>query len=229
MSRTIARTRFATTFGATVGVLAAGAALGVTGPAAAASTTETVSTGTVSTTAVDADGAVLRASEMPTVNEVQDWRRVARRASRVSSAQPVSLASLGATDRSRRDFALSGGRASSVVLTFDDVTEASDAYAEIRSWRGHSGDNVPAAGRLLFTGKHVPVNVERGRASYFSFVFKSDRAADEGTFEWLGVTRRGAAVSIVAWRVIGQDATYEVDPTVASLQAANRRLVRLNG
>jgi hypothetical protein len=226
MFRSTARNRVATTIGAAVlGVAATGAALGAAGPAAAAPTTSDA----VATTAADPRSALLRAADMPEVNDVQDWRRVATRSTRVSKAQPESLAALGATRRVRRDFALPGGQASSVVLTFDDAREAADAFADVRSWRRHTGDNVPARGRLLFTGKHVPVAVDSGRGSYFSFVFKRDKAADEGTFEWLGVTRRGAAVSIVAWRIDGQDATYDVDPTIASVQAANERLAGLNG
>jgi hypothetical protein len=229
MSRSTARTRLATTIGAAVlGAAATGAALGTAGPAAAAPTTRDAAA-TSATTAAAPRSALLGATEMPEVNNVQDWRRVATRSTRVSKAQPESLAALGATDRARRDFALPGGQASSVVLTFDDAKEAADAYAEVRSWRQHTGDNVPAGGRLLFTGKHVPVTVESGRGSYFSFVFKRDRAADEGTFEWLGVTRRGAALSIVAWRIDGQDATYDVDPTIASVRTANEKLAGLNG
>jgi hypothetical protein len=69
--------------------------------------------------------------------------------------------------------------------------------------------------------------VPAGRASFFTFVYKTDRDADEGTFEWIGVTRCDAAVSIVAWRVNGADATYDVDPTITSVQAANAKLARL--
>lgn len=217
MTRSTARRRLATTLGAALGVLATGAALGVTGPAAAATTTP------------DPHRALLKAAAMPVVNEVQDWRRVATRSTRVSTAQPVGLGALGATDRARRDFALPGGQASSVVLTFDTRDEASEAYATVRSWRKHTGDRVPAAGRLLFTGKHVPILVESGRGSYFSFVFKRDRSSEEGTFEWLGVTRRGTSVSVVAWRIDGQDATYDADPTIASVKVANVKLAGLNG
>jgi hypothetical protein len=31
----------------------------------------------------------------------------------------------------------------------------------------------------------------------------------------------------VAWRVNGADATYDVDPTIASVQTANAKLARL--
>jgi hypothetical protein len=41
------------------------------------------------------------------------------------------------------------------------------------------------------------------------------------------VTRRGTDVSIVAWRVGGTDATYEVDPTLRSVKLANRKLAKL--
>jgi hypothetical protein len=137
------------------------------------------------------------------------------------------LRELGAADSARRDFALPGASATHVVLTFDDVESAGEAYLEVRSWRRHTGDHVPEAGRLLYTSRNAAVEVDRGRGSFFSFVFTSERASEEGTFEWLGVTRRGTSVSIVAWRVGGQDATYEVDPTIASVQASNKKLARL--
>jgi hypothetical protein len=114
-----------------------------------------------------------------------------------------------------------------VVLTFTDAAAAADAYAEVKAWRQHTGDNIPAGGQLLFTGRNTPVTVERGRGSYLPFVFKTDRTADEGTFEWVGVTRRGNAVSIIDWRVNGADATYQVDPTIASVRAANVKLARI--
>jgi len=34
-------------------------------------------------------------------------------------------------------------------------------------------------------------------------------------------------VSIIDWRVNGSDATYDVDPTIASVQAANIKLARI--
>jgi hypothetical protein len=201
-----ARTRNAVL--ATTGALAAAVtALGVTGPASAAEGTPETA---VTTTVVDPNDALLRANQMPVVNQVQDWSRVATRHSRVSTAQPEALSALGFTDKARRDFAIAGGRATNVVLTFADAAAAADAYAQ-----------------LLFTDKNKPVTVEQGRGSYLSFVFKSDKTSDEGTFEWVGVTRRGTAVSIIDWRVNGSDATYDVDPTIASVQAANVKLARI--
>jgi hypothetical protein len=218
-----ARTRTAVL--ATTGALAAVVtALGVTGHASAAEGTPETA---VTTTVFDPNDALLRANQMPVVNDVQDWSRVATRHSRVSTAQPEALSALGFTDKARRDFAIPGGRATNVVLTFADKAAAVDAYAEVKAWRQHTGDNIPAGGQLLFTSKNKPVTVEQGRGSYLSFVFKSDKASDEGTFEWVGVTRRGTAVSIIDWRVNGSDATYDVDPTIASVQAANIKLARI--
>jgi hypothetical protein len=218
-----ARTRNAVL--ATTGALAAiVTALGVTGPASAAEgPPETV----VTTTVVDPNDALLRANRMPAVNDVQHWSRVTTRHSRVSSAQPEALSALGFTGKARRDFAIAGGRATNGVLTFADSAAAADAYAEVKAWRQHTGDNIPAGGQLLFTDKIKPVTVEQGRGSSLSFVFKSDTTSDEGTFEWVGVTRRGTAVSIIDWRVNGSDATYDVDPTIASVQAANLKLARI--
>ena len=218
-----ARTRTAVL--ATTGAVAAlVTALGVTGPASAAECTPETA---VTTTVVDPNDALLRANQMPVVNDVQDWSRVATRHSRVSTAQPEALSALGFTDKARRDFAIPGGLATNVVLTFADKAAAVDAYAEVKAWRQHTGDNVPAGGQLLFTSKFKPVTVEQGRGSYLSFVFKSDKTSDEGTFEWVGVTRRGTAVSIIDWRVDGSDATYDVDPTISSVQAANSKLARI--
>lgn len=206
-------------------IVARTTAVVATGLAGVAVLTGTASTATASAAPAD---ALLRASEMPVVNEVQDWHRVDVRG-RVSAAQTQPLSALGATERARRDFRLAGStaRASSVVLSFDSVAEADEAFAEVKSWRRHTGDNVPDEGRLLFTSKPEPVDVERGRGSYFSFVYKTDRDSDEGVFEWLGVTRRGATVAIVSWNVGGQDATYDTDPTIASVQRANEKLARL--
>lgn len=225
MSRSIARTRRSATIAAAVLATSAVTAGVMTG-ALAGSAAADEGSATVST-AVDPNDALLRAGQMPVPNQEQDWARVATRHRRVSNAQPAALKALGFEDKARRDFAIAGGQATNVVLTFANAAAAKDAYAEIKGWRSHTGDNVPAKGTLLFTDKRRPVEVEAGRGSYFSFVFKSDKDALEGTFEWLGVTRRGDAVSIVAWRIGGQDATYEVDPTIASVKTANAKLARL--
>jgi hypothetical protein len=207
---------------ATTAVASGVAVAAVAGPAAADEGPRAVVT-----TAVDPNDALLGRAQMPVVNDVQDWSRVAVRHTRASTAQPTALSALGFEDKARRDFSIPGGSATNVVLTFADVADAKGAYAGIKGWRSHTRDNVPADGALLFTDKTRPVDVEAGRGAYFSFVFKTDKNADEGTFEWLGVTRRGDAVSLVVWRIDGQDATYEVDPTIASVQTANAELARL--
>ena len=226
MTRTTSRTRRPATLA--VAVLATTAvASGVVTAALAGTAVAGEGSPAVVTTAVDPNDAVLTKSQLPKPNQEQRWSRVAVRHTRVSNAQPTALKALGFEDKARRDFAIAGGEATSVVLTFADAAAAQDAYAEIKGWRSHTGDNVPAGGQLLYTSKNTPVEVEAGRGSYLAFVFKSDKNADEGTFEWLGATRRGSAVSLVAWRIDGQDATYEVDPTIASVQTANAKLARL--
>ena len=229
MTRTIARNRFAATLGATAGVLAAGLALGVVGPASAAIAVDTTGTNAAATTAVDPTTALLRASQMPKIDQARSLVRVARREGLVSNAQPGPLSDLGATALARRDFAVPGttSAATSLVLTFDSKFDATMAFREVRTWRWHTTDNIPPEGRVLYTGAHVWVPVEKGRGSYFPFSFMSDRSSVEGTFEWLGVTRREKSVSVVAWRVDGTDATYLVDPTVRSVKIANRKLARL--
>ena len=211
------------------GVLAvatlAGTAVATTATAAVNPATTPAATTTVDPN--DPRGALLRADQMPVVNDVQHWTRVDTRTTRLSRSQPAPLSTLGYTDRARRDFAEPGAQATNVVLTFADAAKAQEAYAEVKAWRQHTGDRIPSAGRLLFTSKPSAIEVPAGRASYFSFVYKTDRSSTEGTFEWVGVTRRGAAVSIVAWRVKGSDATYDVDPTIASVKTANAKLARL--
>jgi hypothetical protein len=186
-----------------------------------------VSATTTPASAVDTSAALLRAGQMPVVNEVQDWTRTERRRGRISNAQTESLRELGATDIARRDFALPGATGSSAVLAFDSVVDAKAAYREIKSWREDTGANVPDEGRLLFTEPLRSISVDEGTGAYFGFVFVEEEDAVEGTFEWLGVTRRGADVSVVAWRVGGTDATYEVDPTLRSVRLANKKLAKL--
>ena len=226
MNRTVVTTR-RTALAAGVLALATVAGAAVADSAAA---TTAPTTSPASTTAVDpndTNGALLRADQMPVVNDVQHWTRVDTRHTRVSRSQTGALSDLGFTAKARRDFAEPGAQATSVVLRFADAATAKAAYAEVKAWRKHTGDHIPSAGKLLFTGDATAVDVPAGRASYFTFVYKTDRSAFEGTFEWVGVTRRGAAVSIVAWRVNGADATYDVDPTIASVQTANAKLARL--
>lgn len=227
MTRTTVPTRRTASLAVLSGVVTAGLVAGAVAAGGTALAAEAPTRAAVTTTAVDPNDALLRAGQMPVVNQVQHWTRVATRHTRVSEAQPGPLSDLGYARKARRDFAEPGAQATSVVLTFADPGKAADAYAQVKAWRQHTGDHVPAAGQLLFTDKQTPVDVQRGRGSFFDFVYKTDRSTLEGTFEWVGVTRRGAAVSIVAWRVGGADATYDVDPTIASVQAANVKLGRL--
>ena len=208
---------------AVAGAVLAGLAVGAATVTPASATVDEA----VTTTAVDPNDALLRAAQMPVVNEVQDWQRVATRTGRISRFQPAPFAALDANDKARRDFVLPGAQASNVVLTFDDAADAAQAYAAVRSWRQHTARKIPDGGRLLYTGKTKTVAVRSGVASYFDVAYKVDDSQLEGTFEWVGVTQRGATVSIVVWRVGGQDASYDVDPTVAALKAANAKLGRL--
>jgi hypothetical protein len=208
---------------AVAGAVLAGLAFGaITAAPASAAVAEAVTT-----TAVDPNDALLRAAQMPVVNEVQAWQRVATRTGRISRFQPAPFAALDPSGKARRDFVLPGAQATNVVLTFDDTAEAAQAYAAVRAWRQHTARKIPDGGRLLYTGRTKSVAVRSGAASYFDVAYKVDDSALEGTFEWVGVTQRGARVSIVVWRVGGQDATYDVDPTVAALKAANAKLARL--
>jgi hypothetical protein len=227
MSRTARTRRPATVAAALIASTAvvSGVAAGSLSSAAAAEGLNAAATTSVDPN--DPRGALLRADQMPVVNDVQDWSRVATRSTRASNAQASPLKGLGFESKARRDFAIPGGSATNVVMTFDDAVEAREAYVEIKGWRQHTGDHVPAAGELLFTDKTREVDVAKGRGAYFAFVFKSDTTSDEGTFEWLGVTRRDNTVSLVTWRIDGQDANYEVDPTIASVKAANAKLARL--
>ncbi|MEO7980247.1 MAG: hypothetical protein ABI807_05090 [Sporichthyaceae bacterium] len=181
----------------------------------------------VATNTVDPNDSLLRPRQMPVPNQEQDWARVATRHRRASSAQPSSLKALGFEDRGRRDFAIPGGLAPNVVLTFADAADAKAAYREVRSWCSHTGDNVPAGGALLFTDKTRRVEVRAGRGAYCSFVFKSDKNADEGTFEWLGVTpsRYRGVSNRVADQRPGRDLRDRPDHRVGA--AANAKLVRL--
>ncbi len=56
--------------------------------------------------------------------------------------------------------------------------------------------------------------------------YKDHPASDEGWFEWVGAVQHGNRVSVVVWRVGGADASYNVDPTIAALQAARAALAR---
>ncbi len=181
----------------------------------------------MATNTVDPNDSLLRPRQMPVPNQEQDWARVATRHRRASSAQPSSLKALGFEDRGRRDFAIPGGLAPNVVLTFADAADAKAAYREVRSWCSHTGDNVPAGGALLFTDKTRRVEVRAGRGAYCSFVFKSDKNADEGTFEWLGVTpsRYRGVSNRVADQRPGRDLRDRPDHRVGA--AANAKLVRL--
>ena len=226
MNRTVLTSR-RTALAAGVLALATVAGTAVAGSATAAVSPTVTPSATNAVDPNDPRAALLRADQMPVVNDVQHWSRVDTRSTRLSRSQPAPLASLGYTDKARRDFAEPGAQATSVVLTFADAAKAKAAYAEVKGWRKHTSDRIPSSGKLLFTSDPAAIAVPVGRASYFTFVYKTDRDADEGTFEWVGVTRRGAAVSIVAWRVNGADATYDVDPTIASVQTANAKLARL--
>ena len=175
----------------------------------------------------DPHGALLRADQMPVVNDQQHWARVATRHTRVSRSQTGALSDLNFVAKARRDFAEPDAQATSVVLTLPTRRRR-----RRRTPRSRPGASTPATASrrpasLLFTGDATPVR-HAGRARVVLHVRLQDRPKClQGTFEWVGVTRRGAAVSIVAWRLNGADATYDVDPTIAPVQTANAKLARL--
>jgi hypothetical protein len=170
------------------------------------------------------DRALLDAGHMPRVNEVQSWTVVGNAATYVG----FDPDDLGATDTARRDFAMPGGKAASVVLRFADEASAKAAYEDVLSTdKADLEAGLPAGGELLYgPGKRVKVDVADGQAAFSSIIYKDDPASDEGWFEWVGAVQHGDTVSVVVWRVGGTDASYEVDPTIAALQAARTALAR---
>ncbi len=170
------------------------------------------------------DRALLDASQMPRVNEVQTWTVANDEATYVG----FDAADLQATDTARRDFTMPGGKASNVVLRFADDAAAKAAYDDIvTSSRADLKAGLPAGAELLYgPGEQVTVDVTDGQAAYSSIIYKVDPACDEGWFEWVGAVQQGDSVSVVVWRVAGTDASYEVDPTIAALQAARTALAR---
>ena len=170
---------------------------------------------------------LLSASQMPKVNEVQRWTRLTEpRTSRITVSQKGQLAAL-APGHARRDFRMPGGQASNVVLNYRTRAAAVAGYEKVKAWRSNVRAGLPDGAVLLYRGPHKPVTTPYGSASYFQFTWKARAAAEEGWFEWVGVTRRGHKVSLVTWRVGGTDANYDVDPTIASLKAANQALGRV--
>jgi len=176
------------------------------------------------TPVVAPDRALLDAGRMPRVNEVQAWTVAADEATFVG----FDGDDLGATDTARRDFSLPGGKAANVVLKFADEAAAKAAYGDIViSDKAYLQAGLPAGGDLLYgPGERVTVKVADGQAAFSSIIYKDDPASDEGWFEWVGAVQHGDAVSVVVWRVAGADASYDVDPTIAALQAARTALAR---
>ena len=110
MNRTLLTPR-RTALAAAVLALATVASAAVADPAAA---TTAPTTSPVATTVVDPNDphrALLRADQMPVVNDVQHWTRVATRHTRVSRSQTGARSDLGFTAKARRDFAEPGARA----------------------------------------------------------------------------------------------------------------------
>ena len=168
--------------------------------------------------------SLLDATEMPRVNEVQAWTVTADQATFVG----FDGDDVGATDTARRVFELPGGKAANVVLQFADEASAKVAYDDIiTSDKTDLEAALPAGGELLYgPGERVAVKVADGQAAFTSIIYKNDPASDEGWFEWVGAVQHGDAVSVVVWRVAGADASYDVDPTIAALQAAHTALAR---
>ena len=175
--------------------------------------------------AIDATGALLDANQMPRVNEVQSWTVAGDEASFVGFGRD----DLSATDTVRRNFEMTGGEAANVVLTFADEASAKAAYDDIvTSEKADLEAGLPAGGELLYgPGERVAVEVgDEGQAAFSSIIYKDDPELEEGWFEWAGAVQHGDTVSVIAWRVGGNDASYDIDPTIASLQAAHTALAR---
>jgi hypothetical protein len=228
MSTTIRSTIVAASLSAVVAAAAlAGFALANDDSATAVTVTNTKDATTAppgSPPGVAADQAVLGAGQMPRVNQVQTWTVAADKAEFVG----FDGNGVGATDTARRDFQMAGGKSANVVLTFTDEAAAKAAYdAIVTSDKAELKAGLPAGGELLYgPGERVAVKVADGQAAFSSIIYKDDPASDEGWFEWVGAVQHGDTVSVVAWRVAGADASYDVDPTIAALQAASTALAR---
>lgn len=175
--------------------------------------------------AIDATGALLDAHQMPRVNEVQSWTVAGGEASFVGFGHD----DLGATGTVRRNFEMAGGKATNVVLTFADEASAKAAYDDfITSEKADLEAGLPTGGELLYgPGERIAVEVGDGaQAAFSSIIYKDDPALEEGWFEWAGAVQLGDSVSVIAWRVGGNDASYDIDPTIASLHAAHTALAR---
>lgn len=228
MSTTIRSTLTAVSLAAVVAVAAlAGFALSNDDSAAAVTATPTKAATTAPPGVAPAFAptvALLDAGQMPRVNQIQKWTVATDEAFFVG----FDAKNLGATDTARRDFSLPGGKAANVVLQFADEASAKAAYGDIvGTSKVDLEAGLPVGGQLLYgPGKRIAVQVADGQASFSSIIYKDDPAGDEGWFEWVGAVQRGDTVSVVAWRVSGADASYDVDPTIAALQAARAALAR---
>ena len=228
MSTTIRSTITAVSLSAVVAAAAlAGFALANDDSATAVTVTNTKDATTAppgSPPGVASGKALLGAGQMPRVNEVQTWTVAPDEAPFVA----FDGKGLGATDTARRDFQLAGGKSANVVLTFADEAAAKAAYdAIVTTDKTEPKAGLPSGGQLLYgPGERVAVEVAEGQAAFSSIIYKDDPASDEGWFEWVGAVQHGDTVPVVVWRVGGTDASYDVDPTIAALQAASTALAR---
>ena len=187
-------------------------------------TTEAPTPTPTETTLALGDEALLEPSEMPPWNNAGTWTVIddtdALRACTLPSAD--SLGALESLTRTYENvFTLAEGE------TSDPSSEPMLGVNEVAVWADDAAaaDAVEAwtdALEACSTGTGPLTTIDGG--STWTYSLRDETSMNEAWFDFVGVAAKGSSTTLVGFSLWGQDANYEGDPLLDSLQTSLDRL-----
>jgi hypothetical protein len=184
------------------------------------------------------EAMLLRAREMPGLNEQHAWRTIAtenqERRQPVWACQVTDFSSIGATDVWVRRFVGRPGGADSAVarsavITFADDQSAARAYAVLRAWHDRCEEQLRGDYRhVRVDAAPTAVDVENGQAEWRMAIYGPvEGDPDAGYFDATGYVRKGERISLTTMVSVGQDYNYPAgeEPIVGAVRNSAIKLL----
>lgn len=183
------------------------------------------------------EAMLLRAREMPGLNEEHGWRTIAtddhERRQPVWACQVTDFFSIGATDVWVRRFVGQPGgaqsaKARSAVITFADSQSAQRAYAVLQAWHDRCEEQLRGFRRVDVDGSPTPVEVPGGQAEWRMAIYGPAEGEREAAyFDATGYVVEGSRIGLTTMVSVGQDYNYPrgEEPIVEAVRNAATKLL----
>jgi hypothetical protein len=184
------------------------------------------------------EAMLLRAREMPGLNEEHGWRTIAtddqERRQPVWACQVTDFSSIGATQVWVRRFAGQPGgadeaQARSAVITFADDQSARRAYAVLQAWHDRCEEQLRKQySRVEVDAAATTVDVPDGQAQWRLATYGPvPGERDAAYFDATGYAMEGSRISLTTMVSVGQDYNYPPgeEPIVEAVRNSATKLL----